>query len=155
VFPLPERTAEMIRVDLKAGGIPYKTASGVTDFHALRGTYISNLVASGASVKTCQELARHSTPSLTIGLYAKASLHDIRGAVHALPDLSPLAPTPEPMAATGTESVSPLTAQGQRAGDGSGRIMSATVASESCDTGVDSHTLMNHNLKKNGDLDAS
>ena len=48
------------------------------DFHAVRVAYITNLVTSGASVKTCQTLARHSTPSLTIGVYAKASLHDIR-----------------------------------------------------------------------------
>jgi hypothetical protein len=67
--------------------------------------YISNLVASGASVKTCQVLARHSTPSLTIGIYAKASLHDLVGAVDALPDLTPAAPSAEPQAlrATGTD----------------------------------------------------
>src|SRR4051794_39572915 len=71
----PDRTAEMIRHDLAAAGISYETASGVIDFHALRGSYVSHLVSSGASVKTCQVLARHSTPTLTIGLYAKASLH--------------------------------------------------------------------------------
>jgi len=54
-------TAEMLRVDLDAAGVPYETDEGVADFHASRGTYISNLVASGVSVKTCQELARHST----------------------------------------------------------------------------------------------
>ena len=59
-------------------------------------------MSSGASVKTCQTLARHSTPSLTIGIYAKASLHDISGAVDALPDLTPEAPAPEALAATGT-----------------------------------------------------
>ena len=94
VFNLPDRTAEMIRVDLEAAGIAYETPSGVVDFHALRGAYISNLVSSGASVKTCQVLARHSTPSLTIGIYAKASLHDIKGAVDALPDLTPDRPEP-------------------------------------------------------------
>jgi integrase len=89
VFNLPDRTAEVLRVDLEAAGIPYETPSGVADFHALRAAYISNLVASGASVRTCQVLARHSTPSLTIGIYAKASLHDISSAVDALPDLPP------------------------------------------------------------------
>lgn len=83
VFALARRSAEMLRVDLKAAGIPYETTSGYADFHSLRGVYISNLVASGASVKTCQTLARHSTPSLTIGVYAKASLRDIGGAVAA------------------------------------------------------------------------
>ena len=38
------------------------------DFHALWVTDVSSLVASGASVKTCQTLARHSTPHLTIGV---------------------------------------------------------------------------------------
>jgi hypothetical protein len=92
----------MIRVDLEAAGIAYETPSGVVDFHALRGCYISFLVSSGASVKTCQTLARHSTPSLTIGIYAKESLHDISGAVDALPDLTPEVPAPEALAATGT-----------------------------------------------------
>jgi integrase len=83
---MTKRTAEMLAIDLKAAGIAPETDSGVVDFHALRASYISNLVASGASVKVCQVLARHSTPSLTIGIYAKASLHDIQGAVDALPD---------------------------------------------------------------------
>jgi hypothetical protein len=50
---------------------------------------VSHLVAPGASVKTCQTLARHSTPSMTISVYAKASLHDIKGAVDAPPDPTP------------------------------------------------------------------
>jgi integrase len=119
------RTAAMLRHDLAAAGIAYETPSGVCDFHSLRGVYISNLVASGASVKTCQVLARHSTPSLTIGVYAKASIHDLTGAVESLPDLTPTAPQPEALTATGTDPVTPschiLAAHGQRAGDGTGR----------------------------------
>ena len=71
--PMPQHTAAMIRRDLAAVGVPYQTPEGITDFHSLRGTYITRLVATGASVKTCQILARYSTPSLTIGVYAKAS----------------------------------------------------------------------------------
>jgi hypothetical protein len=101
---MTERTAEMLACDLKAAGIAPETASGIEDFHAVRGSYISHLVSSGASVKTCQVLARHSTPSLTIGIYAKASLHDIKGAVEGLPDLDTRStPKPETMAATGTD----------------------------------------------------
>src|SRR5262249_15710745 len=103
VFPLPERTAEMIRADLHAAGIPPETPAGGVAFHALRAAYISALVSSGASVKTCQTLARHSTPSLTIGVYARASLHDIAGAVEGLPDLTTTRPTAEPTRATGTD----------------------------------------------------
>ena len=54
-----------------------------------RHTYISGIVAGGASVKTAQELARHSTPMLTIGRYSHARLHDLHGALDALPDLQP------------------------------------------------------------------
>src|SRR5262249_54674029 len=81
---------------------PYETASGVIDFHPLRASYVFNLVASGASVKTCQVLARHSSPSLTIGVYDKASVHEIAGAVSAPPALSPPPSRPEALAATGT-----------------------------------------------------
>jgi integrase len=97
--------AAMLRHDLVAAGVPYETSEGVVDFHALRTAYITNLVASGASVKTCQTLARHSTPSLTIGIYAKASLHDIKGAVEDLPDLTRPAPDSAPslLAMTGTD----------------------------------------------------
>ena len=45
-------------------------------------------------MKTCQTLARHSTSTLTLGVYARASLHDVRGAVEALPDLAPDRPVP-------------------------------------------------------------
>jgi hypothetical protein len=133
VFNLPDRTAEMIRVDLTAAGIEYEMPSGVVDFHALRGCYISYLVSSGASVKTCQTLARHSTPSLTIGIYAKASLHDITEAVGALPDLTPTTREPEDLAATGTDGqirTQQRAAQGKRAGDGSGRDLSVAGADD-------------------------
>jgi Phage integrase family len=99
---MTQRTAEMLRVDLKAVKIPYETDSGVVDFHSLRGDFISYLVSSGASVKTCQTLARHSTPTMTIGLYAKASLHDINGAVENLPDLTTPKPRLETVRMTGT-----------------------------------------------------
>ena len=100
---LTHRTAQMLRVDLKAAGVPYGTDQGFADFHSLRAVYISDLVSSGASVKTCQTLARHSSPSLTIGIYAKASLHDINGAVEGLPDLEAQAPEPEALRMTGTD----------------------------------------------------
>jgi hypothetical protein len=71
-------------------------------FDALRASYVSNLVASGAPVKDCQMLARHSSPALTIGVHAEASVHDIRGAVDALRDPAAAGAAPEAVAATGT-----------------------------------------------------
>jgi hypothetical protein len=131
----PTRRADMIRADLEAAGVPYETDEGVVDFHALRVTYISNLVASGASVKTCQTLARHSTPSLTIGVYAKASLHDIAGAVEGLPDPDAPSPAAERARATGTGGrigkhlAHPLPI----AGDGDGRDLSESAVMQSPD----------------------
>ena len=112
VFRLSKRAAEMMRVDLAAAGIDYETAAGVADFHSLRAAYISNLVASGASVKTCQVLARHSTPSLTIGVYAKATVHDLAGAVGALPDIAPGTDDDARAIATGTDGRRGLPATG-------------------------------------------
>jgi integrase len=129
VFNLPEgwKIAAMIRADAAAaravwvGEVAGKAqvereassfladadASGnVLDFHALRVSYISWLVESGASVKTCQELARHSTPVLTIGVYARMSLQDQGKALAGLP-VAGAVPAGEPMAmrATGTDEV--------------------------------------------------
>ena len=56
VFALTDRAAEMIRVDLEAAGIAYEAASGVIDFHALRGTYISRASAHlSVSIKGLRE----------------------------------------------------------------------------------------------------
>jgi len=127
LFPLPHNTAKMFRRDLDAARsawidaadsdaererreasdfLLYRDADGqVIDFHAQRHTYISGIVAGGASVKTCQELARHSTPVLTIGRYSHARLHDLTGALETLPDQTPQETPAEPqtMAATGTD----------------------------------------------------
>jgi hypothetical protein len=74
----------------------------------------------GASVKTCQVLARYLTPSLRIGVYPKASLRDITIVVEALPELTPEFPTPETMAATGTDSGSAPKALDRAQGTGPG-----------------------------------
>jgi hypothetical protein len=95
----------MLKVDLEAAGIPYVVDEVYfADFHSLRTDFISYVVSSGASVKTCQSLARHGDPRLTIGIYAKASLHDISGAVESLPDLSAPEREPEALRMTGTDS---------------------------------------------------
>jgi len=79
-------------------------AGRVADFHALRHTYVSRVVASGASVKVAQELARHSTPTLTIGRYAHVRLHDLTPALDALDGpAKPAAEQPLRLAATGTD----------------------------------------------------
>ncbi len=81
----------MLRRDCEAAGVAYEDADGrVLDFHALRHTFITNVASSGASVKTIQDLARHSTPILTIGRYAHTTDAEKAAAIDALPDLKPL-----------------------------------------------------------------
>ena len=85
VFKVPDKTSVMLRRDLEAAGIPRETREGVVDFHALRHTYITRLVRSGVSVKIAQELARHSDPKLTLGVYARAALEEKAEAVARVP----------------------------------------------------------------------
>jgi integrase len=71
-----KHAARILRKDLKAAGIPYRidTPSGpaVLDFHALRHSFMSALAAAGVGPKEMQELARHSDPRLTLGVYTHA-----------------------------------------------------------------------------------
>ena len=103
---------------------------------------MTNIVASGATVKTAQELARHSTPTLTFNVYAHARLHDVASAVERLPD--PFSSQrPEALAATGTDPLTRprdhLAAQGQAQGDGNMRFVSdsdvMTESIRSCEDG--------------------
>lgn len=104
LFDMPSRPNDIFGRDLKAAGIAVRDRSGrVLDIHALRATYVTMLVRSGANVSTCQNLARHSTPLLTIGIYSKMELFDARGAVENLPDFTqPAKITPSPRS-TGTD----------------------------------------------------
>jgi integrase len=81
--------AEILRHDLEAAGIPYETEEGFADFHSLRHDFVSMVAQSGASAKTVQTLARHSTVQLTLGRYAHAGLFDLAAAVSDLPSILP------------------------------------------------------------------
>lgn len=76
--------AKMIRRDMAAAGIPVLVGDEAADFHSLRHSYTS-LLAQVAPVKVTQELARHSTPTLTIGRYAHAGMREKAEAVALLP----------------------------------------------------------------------
>jgi integrase len=71
-----ERPVSVLRRDLKAANVPYvvETIDGprYADFHALRHSYLSALAAAGVGVKELQELARHSDPRVTLGIYTHA-----------------------------------------------------------------------------------
>jgi integrase len=69
---VPHNVARILAGDLRSAGIPRQTAKGKVDFHALRTTYINLMIASGATVPEAQELARHRTAALTIGVYGRS-----------------------------------------------------------------------------------
>jgi integrase len=76
----------------KSDFLTYRDRDGrVTDFHALRHTYISRIVSGGATAKVAQHLARHSTVQLTLGRYAHAAAYDVAAAVNDLPSILPAA----------------------------------------------------------------
>ncbi len=79
-----ERAADMLRDDLTAAGIKGVTADGAADFHSLRHTFIT-LVGQSSPLKVLQDLARHSTPILTVGRYSHAELSEKAAAVDAIP----------------------------------------------------------------------
>jgi integrase len=103
-----QKAAKMLRIDLEAAGIPYVACGPdgpeYADFHALRHSYITNVVNSGVNVKLAQSLARHSTVTLTLGRYTHVQLHDLGSAVQKLPALKRAgAGQPETRRSTGTE----------------------------------------------------
>jgi len=96
----PTKAVTMLRGDLDAAGIPYATDSGYADFHSLRHTFISNLAAGGVHPKLAQQLARHSTITLTMDRYSHVGLLDLNAALESLPTVT--APESQSMRATGT-----------------------------------------------------
>lgn len=96
-FYLPRTTADLIRQDATAAGIPIETAEGALDFHSLRVTFITSLARSGVHPKVAQQLARHSTIHLTMDVYTKFGADDQRAGVEAMPAL-PVLPAAAPSA---------------------------------------------------------
>ena len=95
-----KRAYKMLRNDLEAVGIPYVTDDGIADFHSLRHTFISNLAAGGVHPKLAQQLARHSTITLTMDRYTHVGLLDMNTALESLPKIT--SPDSQSMRATGT-----------------------------------------------------
>lgn len=82
------KAAMMMRGDLKAAGIAYKTEEGYADFHALRHSFISIAANSGAKPKIVQDLARHGDIRITMNRYAHTQLKERSEAVAKFPLLS-------------------------------------------------------------------
>jgi integrase len=75
----------------------------VADFHALRHTFITNLVRGGVHPKVAQTLARHSTITLTMDRYSHTVVGEQVAALDALPVPAPLPARSQPPDATGTD----------------------------------------------------
>jgi hypothetical protein len=72
---------------LKAAGIIVYNEQGCkVDFHALRGTYNTNLELAGGSLQVRQELLRHSDPRLTAGAYMDTTRLETADLIEKLPD---------------------------------------------------------------------
>jgi integrase len=85
LFRRPKSNAmRSLREDLEAAGIPYKTAEGFADFHALRHTFISDLFNHQATPPEAQKLARHRTAAMT-SRYAHSTEEARRRVIERLP----------------------------------------------------------------------
>jgi integrase len=87
ILRVPLRTSDMLKIDLQAAGIEYKTEKGQADFHALRHTFGTMLAVSGTTPQIAQKLMRHSDPKLTQNIYTHLSINELRDG-RKLPDLS-------------------------------------------------------------------
>jgi len=100
------RMGEMLRFDLDAAGIAYAVEGPdgpeFADFHSLRHSFLTLGGRSGIDLRTLQELAGHSTPTLT-ARYTHRRLHDLAGAVDKLPNLVPDFSKSAPLRMTGTD----------------------------------------------------
>lgn len=69
---VPTHTAREFQKDLEAAGIAVSIpGEGKADFHSWRVTFVTFIMDAGATVKEGQTLARHSTPELTMNVYAR------------------------------------------------------------------------------------
>ena len=85
--PESTHTAEMLRADLDAAGIPCKDDSGgYADCHSLRHWLVTSLLNAHTPVNVVRDLARHSTIALT-NRYADSRDEDQTQALEDLPDL--------------------------------------------------------------------
>ncbi len=103
-----DKTAKMLRADLADAGIQYRDNAGlVADFHSLRHTSITNLARGGVHPKVAQQLARHSTITMTLDRYSHTVIGDLADGLDALPELSPCTSERECQRATGTCDITP------------------------------------------------
>jgi integrase len=83
VFEMPCRTAlaRAMRTDLERANIPYEVNGKKADFHSLRHSYASRLLAANVPAILVRDLMRHSSLAIT-DIYAHANMDQMREAVN-------------------------------------------------------------------------
>ncbi len=76
----------------RRAGIKGAEPNGSVDIHSLRVTFTTLALEHGARPKAVQDILGHSTLSLTMGIYAKATEQSKREAVSVLPFASSSSP---------------------------------------------------------------
>ena len=100
--------------------IPKLAPCGRVDFHALRVSFISAVIESGATVKEAMAAARHSTPNLTMNTYARtregrlAEIAEHIGAGILTGETDSQSPMAAQFRATGTEDACAASAYGEQ-----------------------------------------
>ena len=85
VVRVPKTILRTFDRDLMAAGIDKRDAAGRTvDLHALRHTYGQRLHDAGVHPKALQGLMRHSTPSVSLGIYIHRDIRQMADAVESL-----------------------------------------------------------------------
>ena len=92
LFPrLTDRTAEVLRADLEAAGIPPVDDKGrVVDLHSLRFTFNSVMHRDGIELSTRQKLMHHGSPELTANTYCSIPQAEFIKAIAAMPPAPPV-----------------------------------------------------------------
>ena len=94
VFDIPADLIRRFHADCRRAGIARRDGRGrQIDLHALRTTFGTMLARSGVSMRTAQQLMRHSDIRLTANVYVDPALLDLQGAVESLPSVPSVAPS--------------------------------------------------------------
>jgi integrase len=86
---VPRNLSQSSETDQRQAGIPKWAPGGKLDFHAMRVAYITHVIEAGADIKTAQTLARHCTPQLTLGIYARTRPERLKAMAEAVGNVFP------------------------------------------------------------------
>jgi integrase len=97
VFEIPADLIRRFHADCRRARIARRDGRGrQIDLHALRTTFGTMLARSGVSMRTAQQLMRHSDIRLTANVYVDPALLDLQGAVESIPSVASVPPSVPP-----------------------------------------------------------